>query len=206
MALINTNKRWMYLLEPHTASRATSKALLRFGFVEVGGWHSKVGPLQEAGMIPDVSDYEIGVTLRNPIDVLITRWLKDRQKDQRLFDWITSIEPIYYTRALAGVWKGATTFCWYEHLLEDLRFVFSAPDLELEYDPEHKTQESAQRLKKPWWVYLEEEPKVKGILLRHYSDFMETFGYHLSSWQGRPHMFINEDIRQSKRRKIRWPK
>lgn len=203
MALINTNKEWIYLLEPHTASRSTSSALRRFGFVEVGGWHAKLQPLYEQGKIPDPTHYEIGVTVRNPLDVLVTRWLKDRPKGLSLYDWLEKKEPVYWVRPLMGLWESATTVCWYEHLDEDLQYIFDAPDLMVDFDPSHKSREKPNRAKRPWWVYIEEEPRVCQKVLRHYAAFMEKFGYHLSTWRGRPHMYINQDIRKRLRRKIR---
>jgi len=203
MALINTNRQWIYLLEPHTASRSTSIALQKLGFISVGGWHAKLAPLHEAGMIPDPTDYEVGVTVRNPIDVLITKWLKGRPKKISLWDWMRETDPVYFRHPLMGLWKTGTTFCWFEHLTEDLQYVFNNPTITVDFDPTHKCREDASLAKRPWWKYVQEDHRVLDKALRMYGDFMKVFGYHYAEWNGRPHMFIDEDTRNKLRRQIR---
>jgi len=204
MALINQPERWFYLLEPHTASRSTSQALQGLGGVEVGGWHANLKALYASKLIPNPVGYEVGVTVRNPLDVLITKWLKSRYpKMSSLREWMGTIDPSFYSHPLSGLWKSATTICWFEHLEDDLRFIFNEPELKVAYDPKHKCKENPKQPKRYWWQYMEEDTQTLDIVLKLYADFMEMFGYHYAEQNGRPHMFINQDTRNDLRRQIR---
>lgn len=78
MAIINTTYKWLYLMEPHTASRATAKLLKdQLGGSEVGHHHISVRELTDrrrTASVHNIHNYKILCTIRNPFDVLVTQW------------------------------------------------------------------------------------------------------------------------------------
>lgn len=78
MAVLNQQKRWLYLMEPHTASRAVSKALLyQLECGEFGHHHISITELTDRRRTPtlhNLHEWDIICTVRNPFDVLVTQW------------------------------------------------------------------------------------------------------------------------------------
>jgi hypothetical protein len=201
MAVLNLQREWLYLFEPHTASRTTSIVLQSIGGKEIGGPHSKFNAL--TGYFPYNQDLDVCVTVRNPLDVLITRWLRNRgrRKPVTLREWAhirknTKGAEHSFTSPLIGLWKDATTFCWYEYLEADLQYVFQDSSIQLGYDDIHRTLETEDTFKQPWWTYFEDNKDVLDELLGLYKRFMKRFGYELDYVDGSPRMFINQAIRK----------
>ncbi|KPK50095.1 MAG: hypothetical protein AMS22_12660 [Thiotrichales bacterium SG8_50] len=75
MAVINRRYRYLFLAEPHTASRALRNALLQHtDSHEVGSHHSTLKDLKRRGVHGLSKCYPFSV-VRNPADILVTKWL-----------------------------------------------------------------------------------------------------------------------------------
>ncbi|MHA2265649.1 MAG: hypothetical protein ACXAEN_24930, partial [Candidatus Thorarchaeota archaeon] len=132
------------------------------------------------------------VTVRNPIDVLVTKWIVS-PSTQSFRDWVFEnknseaiIEP------LRGLWRRANNFVWYEDIHDDLKHVFHYHSgMQLPFNQYHVT-----KAKKPWWTYVDGDYKLLNLLLGYYAGFMKRFGYEFGYVGGKPHMFLRLDVRR----------
>ena len=78
MAVLNQREKWIYLMEPHTASRAVSKALMyQLECGEYGHHHMSIPEIMNPRRTPalnNLHEWDIICTVRNPFDVLVTQW------------------------------------------------------------------------------------------------------------------------------------
>lgn len=197
MAVIHKRKKWVYLFEPRTASRATERLLLTLSGCQKHGAHHDGLP-QVRPRIHNIDDFYVGVTVRNPIDVLVTEYVKD-SRDHSFDEWIKTIGNHHVPEPLTGLWRGGNTFCWYENLQEDLRHMFqnmvrtsSRPDFDLDFVKTDKTVD-----KQPWWTYPSEE--TLNALLVRYKPFLDRFGYEFYREGGEPRMAVVHERAQRMR-------
>lgn len=198
MALLNLERRFLYLFEPHTGSRATREALETMpGSNLIGNHHAGLMDLCRKGYIQDDLKHKITVccTVRNPFDTFITRWMRhpiSRSPDMGLFIKTQRHANIVNSPAV-GLWCEATRFIWFEHLEEDLRNIFgiSLPPK----DPTHKCKGK----NRPWNEYFEESPpEYFDILLRKYSTYCKRFGYSYTwSREGKLVCEIDQSVRDA---------
>lgn len=193
MAVIHEEEKWLYLFEPHTASRSTKEMCLAMGgqLAGLGSHHVPLDILlKEKDFTTDVSGYAIISTIRNPIDVLVTRWAK--RKTGTTFEYFTNQYGggPWYTQPMRKLYTWCNTVCYYECLEPDLEYVFQRP-IDLPYNENHKAPN-----KEPWYTYLDDK-KVRDICLTCCADILETFGYEYGTVNGQPTMWINEEIRNS---------
>ena len=192
MAVIHRKQKWMYLFEPHTASRATQRLLASIGGKPCGAHHDGVTKMRTRLRQQHISEYDIGVTVRNPIDTLVTRYIKNNLEGLGFDEWV-KVHKI--KEPLTGIWRGGTTYCWYENLQADLNHMFhrnssNDSDFVLEYFDLDKTPG-----KQPWWTYPSNE--TIDTLLVHFKPFMDMFGYEFYRLDGEPRMRIrNEAVRR----------
>ncbi len=202
MALVNQRRKCIYLMEPHTASRAVAKALMaQGGWGQLGHHHIGVAELTDrrrTQLIQNVNEYDIICTIRNPLDVLVTQYKftphakeSDAANYMSFFDWVmTGIKAgsEAVTTPMMGLWKDCNKFVYYEHLEDDLEHVFGKK-VDLGLDPAHVTTD-----KKPWETYYEDE--TGGVLLDNlmpmYGGFMAKFGYILE-WNGGVMCSVDEE-------------
>lgn len=182
MAIINRQEKWLYLMEPHTASRGTAAALLKLeGCEQFGMHHSSLLDLVNPGnawasQLESLIGYKIISTVRNPLDVLVTHWWASR--NSRREDWLSFeqwIEHCLYTPVVQqplyrGLWEYANTNCYYETLQEDLNYVLER-HVPLEYNEQHKTKH-----KKHWRTYYTD--RLLDLVLRYHQPFLDKFGYY----------------------------
>jgi len=93
MAVINHTKKWIFLMEPHTASRAVAAALVtQAGGANFGHHHMDTERMvqRDRQMISPkkLAEYTIISTVRNPFDMLITRWKASSFKNTELGVWV----------------------------------------------------------------------------------------------------------------------
>jgi len=190
MALINVQQKWIYLFEPHTASRATDKLLREEGGAStLGHHHIDVDELtnwrREHISTKDIKEYQIICTIRNPFDVLITKWRVSPGRNGPFEKWAwDNRDHVLVATPLRGLWKSAEIWCYYEDLEEDLRWVFGRrtndpknDDFRLPYNQAHKTQG-----KNPWTTYFKSDDSkriMEYLMNRQYGGFMKRFGYNI---------------------------
>lgn len=79
MAVVNHSQKWVFLAEPHTASRAVREALLaNCGGSLVGHHHISLAELTGPREHMDprrIGEYKIIVGVRNPYDMMVTKWI-----------------------------------------------------------------------------------------------------------------------------------
>ena len=199
MAVIHRRQKWAYLVEPYTASRATQRLLLKIGAQKSGAHHDGVSQMKQR--FRDFPQWDIAVTVRNPIDTLVTRYIKNNHENLSFDDWVVANR---ITTPLSGVYNGCNTYCWYEQLQDDLRFMFHRnssnwDDFTLDYLEVDKTAG-----KKPWWTYPSEA--TLNILLGHFKSFMDTFGYVFYRDGGEPRMGIRPEVVYKRCRALRYHK
>lgn len=177
MALHNIQDKWLYLMEPHTASRATVAALQQVDGSQIGGHHARISNLtgRDRKHIRDISVYDIiACTVRNPFDVLVTRWRIGSGRNDPFHEWAwKNRDHIVVSEPLHGLWKDANSWLYYEHLSSDLNYVFGQ-ELDLGYDDNHKTDS-----KEGWSDYYDQDGGEVWdyVMEHHYSGFCQMFGY-----------------------------
>jgi hypothetical protein len=198
MAVIHEQEKWLYLFEPHTASRSTKEMCLAMGR-ELAGLGSHHVPLDvllnEKDFTTDLTGYAIISTIRNPIDVLVTRWAKRRQH-VTFADWTWRFKGhAWYTEPMRKLYKWCNIVVYYEVLRDDLDYVFQRR-VELPYNENHKAPN-----KEPWYTYMDDK-KVRDICLNCCADIMKTFGYEYGTINGQPTMWIDKATRKTWVRKL----
>lgn len=203
MAVINQLERWLFLCEPHTASRACSLSLSQIGGSrEIAQHHASLFDLTNPhaqGTIPleRLLRYNIVSVVRNPLDVLVTRWLTSLQETWPDFGvWLrTNIHEGTIRRPLHhGLWQDSNTVCYYEHLQDDLNHVFDR-DVLLLYNRAHKTKR-----KQHWSEYYDDS--LLDLVLLYYQGFLDHFGYEFT--KNRREMVVDPVVRQRRSRKIAY--
>lgn len=199
MALVNKRQKCIYLMEPHTASRAVAKALMdQGGWGQLGHHHIGIPELTDrrrTQLIQKVHEYDIICTVRNPLDVLVTQYkfsphskTVDEAKYLSFFDWVlrgVEADSENITTPMFGLWQGCNKFVYYEHLEEDLSKVFGK-QIDVDLNPDHVTKD-----KEKWEMYYAgpEGGMLIGLLSPFYTDFMRQFGYTLT-WSEEGGLFL----------------
>ncbi len=210
MAVINRRDKWVFLCEPHTASRATSEALLKLDGAEQFGHHHQdllqLTNANKTGTVPlqSLVGYDIICTVRNPLDVLVTHWWissNSRREEWTFEQWITFNlnNQIVYTPLHRQLWQHCNSFCYYEHLQDDLNHVFKQ-DVPLGYDEQHKTKH-----KQHWRAYYSDESLE--LILMYHQTFLDHFGYIITARD----MVVDGQVRDRRRKQIgqgryHWPR
>ena len=188
MAVIHRRQKWMYLFEPHTASRATQRVLISIGGMQCGAHHDGVTQMRTRLRQQHITEYDIAATVRNPIDALVTRYIKNNLEGLSFDVWVDRNK---IKEPLSGLWRGANRYCWYENLQGDLNHMFhrnssNDSDFVLEHLDNDKTPG-----KQPWWTYPSQA--TIDLLLGRFKSFMEMFGYEYFKEGGEPRMGIRAE-------------
>ena len=185
MAVVNHHHKWLYLMEPHTASRCTRRALRKIGHTaNVGHQHIGLPELtswRRTHLDPkQIHGYAIMCTVRNPFDVLITRWKVGAFREGRFQEHVDAMKDNKsMDQPLLGLWKECNNFVYYEDLQEDLEWVFRGHPIELERRP----SETTEMKNKPWQEYYEGQDAIVTYLMSQYGMFLKKFGYQIE-YQG----------------------
>lgn len=230
MAVINTQHKWLYLMEPHTASRCMSDFLKKeLGGSEIGHHHISVDHLTDRArqhISPNqLKGFRILCTIRNPLDVLVTRWKfqgkggMDKPRAEAIarhrgvtldevldqynqegyinFDaWVYSIQDRPGRMIpMRGLYDECTQYLYYEHLAEDMTTTFGRA-LEL-----RRTSDShITPGKEPWWTYYMRDGEVDhnllNVILEKFQPFLSRFGYSYQEKEGRLHCHVNPFVRE----------
>ena len=193
MALVNEARKFAYNFEPHTASRAVSTALLALPSSRlIGKHHATQQQMRVEEPNTTYDDYRWCVTVRNPLDTLVTRWTKrDIRRYPTLLPYVEKFKHQSQS-VLFGLdmWQTADTFVWFEHLYEDVERLF---DLTLpERDPIHVTKLKT----KQWYEYYDKE--TFDVVFPLFKDYCDKFGYHYAwSKDGLLYCGVYRDVRES---------
>jgi hypothetical protein len=184
MAVVDHEAKWLFFCEPHTACRATNKALLKQfpSAVDVPPKHIKPEKLPF-----NPEGYKIVSAVRNPFEVLMTKKARPSSRE-----W--SLDKFFDLRWNHPTILACMRFCyfskhiiWYEHLLEDLRHVFKHPTFELELEAKHCTPD-----KPKWYEYMTESQFNAFKYRSDITEYMQAFGYTIN-YDGT--VIIDPDIR-----------
>ena len=198
MAVINREQKWLFLCEPHTASRATSKALLTLdGCEEIAHHHATLTDITKTTPIEYFIGFNIVYTVRNPLDVLVTNWSissNSRREEWTFEQWLThSINtPTVNLPLHRGLWQQCNIVSYYEHLQDDLNYIFGCK-IPLEYDEKHITQH-----KRHWSSYYSD--KSLDLILLYYQSFLDHYGYEFT--RNRREVTVDPLIRERRVRNI----
>lgn len=201
MAVINYEEKWMYFMEPHTASRAVQDALIHqpnCHAIEPHHVTLERMTCERRGTVTkeSVLGFDAVSTVRNPLNVAITLWSIGPGKHNPFRDWVLGSQgQSYLDSPLGGFWKTSNIICWYEYLKEDLEYTFQR-QITLRRDKKHKTPN-----KQLWWSYYQ-DADVFEFLTDYYRDFIEEFGYEYHHEGGEIKVTVNEDARRKRRRRI----
>ena len=176
--MVNYDRKFFFLLEPHTASRATVTALKKYvsGTTEVARHHSDmeeildwrrqhVDPKQVAG-------FKVVATVRNPFDALVTRWRKGSCKNMQMSEFMDKRWDTTDLTPGRGLWKEASSWVYYEDLEADLQWMFTDANISLGYDDSHRTPG-----KKHWSEYFSESEFNRVLTRLDWVNYLEQFGY-----------------------------
>jgi hypothetical protein len=171
MAVVNHESKFIWFAEPHVASRASAEAILKYvpGSETIVPHHIRPDRIEF-----DITDYKIIANVRNPYDVLITKYLQPKPVP---ISFVEYVDIYWYYPVLEPCMRfcdKATHICWYEFLLKDMRTVFNCPELELSLIEKHCTQN-----KKDWWTYY--TPEVFQRVSKHgdWKKYLSDFGYQV---------------------------
>jgi hypothetical protein len=200
MAVINMERKWLFLFEPHTASRWTKRALTSIKFSEIGHHHIDIPELTNwrRQHIPKhrILDFKVMATIRNPFDVLVTKWRFGPLRDKSFREFFEERkETPEVMTPLKGLYKQASTIFYYEHLQSDLDYVFGGM-LNL---PDRNTAETTEG-KKPWQEYYRGEFGMVRHLMDTWQSFLSISGYDIGYVGGELNCSIHQAARQ------RWTK
>lgn len=179
MAVINLNHKWLFLCEPHTASRAVMRLLCeQCGGSKIGHHHIDTVELVDwrRGHLAEkqLAELEVFCSVRNPFDVLVTRWKFGPFRDVPFHKFVKSnAEHHVVNHPLQGLWKQATNFVYFEDMSDDLSWLFGQ---RLEVP---RKQSEATPDKQPWYTYYEGQEEISLFLLDKYGDFLDQFGYRV---------------------------
>lgn len=212
MAIVNQRQKWIYLMEPHTASRAVADALMAGGGCgQLGHHHIGVPELTDrrrTQLIQNINEYDIICTVRNPLDVLVTQYKftpHAKESDDAnyipFYTWVRrgiEADSEAVTNPMMGLWKDCTKFVYYEHLEDDLEHVFGKK-VDLGLDPTHVTEG-----KLPWQDYYSGPvgEEILDVLMPLYSGFMAQFGYELFIGENDIRCFMDNEIREQRCQKL----
>ena len=185
MALVNYKRKFIYLMEPHTASRATVTTVIKYvpETSPIGNHHANIEDLtywrRQYVDLKRIKGFDILATVRNPFDVLVTRWRRNSSfKNKPLTEWVEVSERVEDSIACVPssrkLYKDANIFLYYEELEDDLKWVFTQPELELGYDQSHKTAG-----KKYWREYYTDGLMDHLLAREDWATYLERFGYHV---------------------------
>ena len=148
MAVINDKYKFMYLCEPHTASRSTRDALMTletsretstYHHINVArALHNHYLTLEQA------REYFFFTTIRNPHDLLVTKWFVSNHQRHDFFKFIRGhVKTMKEDTLFWRFHREVNTFIRYERLEEGLNKILSrlgAPSVQLPYKKEYKTE------------------------------------------------------------------
>lgn len=167
MAVVNTHLGFVFLANPHTASRATETALMQLEHSLLVGHHHADLTLVKREYPNACTCKTVFETVRHPLDWLVSRYCC---RGGRVIDW----EPFLMMREkkrIFGRFSGQTNaFIKYETLKADLESI-TGQDIDLDYDPDHKSPNKPADYMSYWTAELVEWAKK-----RYPIDF-ERFGY-----------------------------
>ena len=179
MALVNHERKFIFLMEPHTASRAVVAATQAQipGTSQVGHHHISMDHLldwRRQHLDPKmVKDYRIIATVRNPFETLVTRYRSQANwNDKSIDEFVTTGWETSQAATSYGLHESATHFVWYEDIQDDLRWLFTQPDFDLGYDESHKTPN-----KKYWVDYFQTETIEKLLGRPDWMSYLQKYGY-----------------------------
>jgi len=194
MAIINYTEKWLYFMEPHTASRAVHDALVQVeGCQSIGPHHAT---LERVGTKTTNKDRLLGFdlicTVRNPLEILVKLWMISHGRFGPFDNWLTlkCAEEFSLSR-LGGFWKHCNIICWYENLQQDLNFVLQQ-EVKLARNPEHETKN-----KQPWQAYYTDA--MFDMAMEFCREFNKTFGYEI---QRDGTVVLNESARRKRLKKV----
>lgn len=132
MAVVNLSRSFVYLANPHTASRGTVTALLNVpGSVEVAHHHANFRTVLE--QCPEaVQCKTVFHIVRHPLDWLVSRFLNTGGQRGEFRNWLRLQKTPIFNRF------PNTQFGKYETLVESLCRLTNY-EVALEYEDEHKT-------------------------------------------------------------------
>lgn len=171
--MLNRERQLALIAEPHTASRAT-----RFALEATEGWeyvkphHCDLAKLKDKHGVTDA--WTLLCTVRNPFDVLITKWRHSNNQFNTLDCYLTANrDKPEIDLPLRGLWRDAHLFLYYEHLNEDWEWFFPEA-AQIEHHAHHVTRD-----KQPWQSYYKDIPNWVEYLLDKWKSFLENFGYQI---------------------------
>jgi len=177
MAIANHKSKWLFLMEPHTASRAVTAALPQVGGVRCGHHHIDIATITRRDRAEisakKIGEYKVIAAVRNPFDMVITRY-KAAKSDLSFHEWVMKMMGLNRLEPSNGLEATATHFVYYEHLAEDLETTFGRP-IDLGYDDEHKTVD-----KEPWQTYYHGEGSLVKALTIHWFPYLMKYGYDVN--------------------------
>ena len=177
MAVINKQFGFVFLAEPHTGSRAVRDALLTLeGSVETNGdHHLDLLGCYKKGFINEIEadEFTVFAAIRNPYDLLVTRWWYHARNSYTFREWITDIAWIHEQREGTLFWRSrdfVDFFVRHETLDVGVNTILDGCDA-----PSVVLDEVGRTIGKPDWTTLW-YPELDQLARGRYQD-IERYGY-----------------------------
>lgn len=172
MAVWNRKYGYLFLCEPHTASRSTLDALLTHDeSQEIGHHHVGIPEIHQKSLIPrqQLKNALTFSTLRNPYDLLVTRWFYHDRCRHKFADYVR-ISHEHETIGGTIFWrtKGVKRHSFHELLpgsINELLAEVNAPPVQL-------SRRGVTEGKPKWWTLYDKE------LLDYVTDNFEDVRRH----------------------------
>lgn len=230
MAVVNHMKKWLYLMEPHTASRATSQFLKeKMGASEIGHHHIGVSELTNERRLhikkKILYEYDILCTIRNPFDTIVTRWLYSgkggmlserarkvaRERKQTIEEFRASEEVVPLSEWIFTNVDHPTLLDPMRGLYRDatnfIYYEFLNEDLSKTFNRDIQIPRANQTLtKSDWRSYYKSQPELVEFLLSKWGGFLTAFGYEVVNTPDRGiDVIIQSGVRDRLVRRINRP-
>lgn len=175
MAIVNTKYKFIFLFEPHTASRSTRTALKTLeGSKEIGDHHITIHKMNRRNMLSKrEKDYPTISAIRNPFDHIVTHYFCSDGGRRTFKEWVSG-----YLNNYSEIFRHADSdyFIRYEALPDSLNGILkemNAPEVELPYIGKTKH--------KPDWksMYSDEVRRLVEINLTN----MYGYGFDNDYWE-----------------------
>lgn len=168
--IVCEREKWLYMFEPHTASRATRLAL------EALPYCKHVPPHHRRPGLEKYRHYTKFCTVRNPFDTVVTKYYHGADYNHMIFQ-------IFVRRNVnqpkcapgMGLWKLADYHLRFEDLEHQLKITFGAlGEIKLKHERHHK---SSRRGKKPWHTYYNEHLYELLEGQKEFDEYLWRFNY-----------------------------
>lgn len=171
MAVVNPYHKFVFLCMPHTASRATTNALLKLEGSTRGperlSHHAKMWQVEK--WLPDIdfTNYAKFYCVRHPADWLVSRWILTGGQKKTFPQWVKCQNPHIFSKFK----DCGASFIKFENIAEGVKLITGC-----DIDMERRESSHVTKNKGHWTDHWDTE--LANWSLRYFADF-KRFSYNM---------------------------